>query len=284
MCEVDIGDSMGRGRKPDIPIEVKNEIKESIKKSMEEIARFDFVKYVIDKTKRFENEKQTWELLAEVASLNCVKDMKLDNIQDLDFSEDAKDLIKCWGGKDEYQDPDASSIFLYLAWGKFLVRKGILNDFKIVSINYSFALQGKYKNEGDAKEILLASDGISTKNICANNYEKGVYKKLGSFLIWPRHEKITINQKKGIRLGDSIEKVIKKLSDFYTNHDMSFVDCQIDIDWLTYIGNLKKEKNEYDSFMWCFQLENLEFDSHGIFTKDFIKKRNRDMCDIINKV
>lgn len=279
-------DRMGRGRKQSIPIEVKNKIIEDVKDE----PKTDFINHVIDKTKEFGNVKQTYELLAEIASLSCIKELDIGEMSSLDFSEDAIKIVESFNQKKEYQDPDASSLLLYMTWGRFLIKKGILNDYTVVCKNYSFAIEGKYKDSNEKSiDVLLTSDGISINNINKMEYDKKLYKCFGSFLIWPCHKQ-SINQKKGWKsygINESIEKLLKDVEGFYNSGKSDIIDIStdsIDIQWMNHLGCIKNENNDrFKSFLWCLELNDAKYDENGLFTEDYIKYRNGKMWSVINQ-
>ena len=59
---------MRRGRKSNIPTQKKEEIKNSVVKNPD----IRFIDEVFEQTKEFNNTKQTFELLSEIASLDYI--------------------------------------------------------------------------------------------------------------------------------------------------------------------------------------------------------------------
>lgn len=269
---------MGGGRRANIPKEIKDEIITYVSNNK---MGLKFTTTVINRVSIYNNKKQTFELLAEIASLPCIKELNYDEIKQMDFSDDARQLVKSIGCKDEYTDPDLYSLVLYLVWGKFLIRKGILVDYRIIYHN-AFAIEGIYKNDKGEARVILGADGIPINQIEKYGYEKKVYKSLGSFLIWPRHSGYTINQKKGMKLKDDWEAILEEVEKYY-NESSDFFENPIDIEWMNYIGGIKKEVKGYGSFKWCFELDNLILDENRIISKDSIERRNVAMWNVINK-
>ena len=278
------GYRMGRGRRPNIPIGDKEEIMKDITGNRDINIIEDMI---IDKTRKYGNKKQTFQLLAEIASLSCIKELDIGEMSSLDFSEDAIKIVQSFNQKKEYQDPDASSLLLYMTWGRFLIKKGILNDYTVVCKNYSFAIEGKYKDSnGESIDVLLTSDGISINNINKMGYDKKLYKCFGSFLIWPCHNP-SINQKKGWKsygINESIEELLKGVEGFYNSGKRDIITDSIDIQWMNHLGCIKNENNDrFKSFLWCLELNDAKYDENGLFTEDYIKYRNGKMWSVINQ-
>lgn len=272
---------MGRGRKPSIPENIKFQIIESVAENMD----LNFINKAFEILYQYQdithiNKKQAMELLAKLASLPQTKELSLNELKKLDFSEDAMNITLKLGNKVEYQDPDSLSLYLYMAWGRFLIKKGILNDYNVVYRDYSLAIEGKYENNNrDNITVFLASDGIPIKIINKKRYEKNIYKCFGSFLIWPCHKK-SINQKKGWKaygINESIQKLMEKIKDYYEDKDQNIIEDPIDIEWMDHLGSINKGKRNFDSFLWSLELEGAEYDDIGILTKDCIKARNEKM-------
>ena len=265
------------GRKPNIPKDIRNQI---IKRVSEE-PNLDFIQNTIKDVVNYQNIKQTNEFLAELASLPSMKEMNINKLKELDFSVDAKSLAESMWYKDGYKDPDQLSLYLYMAWGRFLINKGILDDYKVVFVDNSFAIIGTYNKTAKVK---LTSDGISIKSIRKMGYEQGKYKRFGSFLIWPCHNN-SINQKKGRKNGgieENIQILMGMIKDFYEDKKQDLVKDSVDIEWMNHLGSMKREMNKFDSFLWSLELESAVYDEIGLFTKDYITIRNDNMWKVVN--
>lgn len=263
------------GRRKNIPIEIKEGLLEQIQ---QENMTKNFIELVVQKVGVYKNKKQTCEFLARVASSSKIKESNMEDLRHMDFSEDARQLMCNIGCKDVYTDPDAYSLRLYMSWAKFLTRKNLIEDYNILYENDAFVLESKLKNQ---KLIRLGTDGIPIKYIDKYGYERQKYKSLGSFLIWPRHSGVTINQKKGLSLKDNWELMFEKINSFYKTEDNSFFADSIDREWMNYIGEFDSQKNKVENFLDCYELQGWILDENKILCDECIVKRNEKMWDLI---
>lgn len=271
---------MRRGRKSNIPTQKKEEIKNSVVKNPD----IRFIDEVFEQTKEFNNTKQTFELLSEIASLDCIKELNFKGLEDVDFSNNAKNIAKKAGCEEEYNDPDKYSLILYMAYGKFLSKKNVLTNYTIINNNYCFAIKGVYEHNNRNESVILGTDGISIKMIKEYHYNQNCYKKLGGFFVWPRHPKPTINTNRGFKLKDRWDYTMQDIEQFYNNKSSSsLITNKEDIAWMNYLGKIKEDRQDYDSFKALFELDEVEYDLHGIITKECIEKRNEKIWKIINK-
>lgn len=270
---------MGRGRKPNVPEDIKNEIKERVCKN----PSIEFIDEVLDKTKEY-NIKQSLEFLSHIASLDCIKKLNYKDLDNKVILDNAKIIANKVGCKEEYNDPDQYSLVLYMVFGKFLLKQNVLTDYEIICKNYTFAIKGKYKQDEHDKEVILGTDGISINKINNYHYDIKHYKKLGGFLIWPRHAN-SINQLKGIRLGDRWDKTMQEVEKFYNNDNEAnrLIINQEDIVWMNYIGKIKDDRQGYDSFKILFELDDVEYDPYGIITENCLERRNEKMWTLLKK-
>ena len=128
-------------RRPNIPIDIKEKIKSDVKKT----PGIWFIDEVLKRTGEYKNKKQTLELLTEIASFDCIKNLSYKGMEGTDFSDNARKLIVSVGCKDEYTDPDSFSLLLYMVFGKLLSRKNVLSDYTIAFRNNAFGIDGEYE-------------------------------------------------------------------------------------------------------------------------------------------
>lgn len=266
---------MGRGRRPNIPIGDKKDIMEFITGNRD-INIIEVINMIVDKTRKYGNITQTFQLLAEVSSLPCVKESIIKNMSNLNFPEDARNLVGSLTQIYIYQDADAYSLLLYVMWGRLLTNNGTIDDYEIKYNNHRFELNCTY-NQGT--KIRLGTDAISQNSIEKYKLSEVTYRLLGSFLILPISGRGGLNSKKAL-LGENIKDFLDKIKMYYENDDKSFITKKYDQDWLNYLGGDDKQK-AYNNFCKRLLLTNTEFDTNGIFTVGYIKNRNTSMYEII---
>lgn len=271
---------MGQGRRPNIP----KQNKEELKKIFEEKSDWNFIDQVLNQTKKFNNTKQTLELLSEIASLDSIKDLSFEGLENIDFSEDAKNLVENLPGRGGciagYEDPDQYSLKLYMFFGKFLLQKKVLLHYKIIFDGNAFALECEYGKNNE--KVILGTDGISIKTIKKYHYNQNCYKQLGGFLIWPRHREMTINQRRGISsIDDKWDATMRDIEKFYNKEVSELVKSPIDKGWMEYLGQKGAKCSEYENFKFLFELDEVEYDSNGIITEKSLVKRNEKMWMVV---
>lgn len=237
----------------------------------------DYVEYVLNETKSYSNQKRTGEILANVAT----KKKDVPNEYSKNFVQDAIKFSNIFQNKISYEDPDKASVQLYKFWGEFLQKKGIIQKYEIIYKNYWFRLKivfGKDKNE-----LILGSDGIVSHSKIKNDKIILDYRTIGGFMIWPVHSG-GINFRKN-RFNDRIDLTMQEIKKYYCDLNLTNFNPSSDMEWFKHLGCIYSEKEPYESFCKCFELEvfNLH-DAEGYYEQLLvnIKERAKAMRNVFS--